>query len=262
MLEQSAILAIADIVDDAQTNARTVSKFTDAHPGMTIDDGYAVQDELLIRWQARGRRLAGLKAGLTSKAKMEQMGVHVPSFGMLMADTCYPESSVIPMAGLIHPRVEAEIAFVTREELSGSGLTIDDVLRATDYVQPALEIIDSRFEKFKFDLESVVADNGSSARFVMGGRPRRPEELDLSTIGIVMEKNGEPVAMTSSAAVLGHPATAVSMLVEWLASRARALPAGSIVLSGGATEAIPVASGDQVLARFQDMGTIGVRFGA
>lgn len=260
MLEPQAIRAIADIVDDAQSNAFTVTKFTDAHPGMTIDDGYAVQDELLTRWQQRGRRLVGLKAGLTSKAKMEQMGVHVPSFGMLMADTCYPESSVIPMEGLIHPRVEAEIAFVTREELGGSGLSIDAILAATDYVQPALEIIDSRFEKFKFDLESVVADNGSSARFVMGGRPRKPADLDLSTIGIVMERNGEAVAMTSSAAVLGHPAIAVSMLVEWLASRDRVLPAGSIVLSGGATEAIAVEPGEAIRASFQHMGSVGVRF--
>lgn len=259
MLDASIIGKIATIVDDAQTGAHTITKFTDAHPEMTIEDSYAVQAELLRRWEQRGRRLAGLKAGLTSKAKMEQMGVHVPSFGMLMDDTCFPESSSIPMEGLIHPRVEAEIAFVTKAPLSGT-VSFEEVLAATDYVQPAIEIIDSRFEKFKFDLVSVIADNGSSARFVMGGRPRRPQELDLSTIGIVLEKNGEAVALASSAAVLGNPVQAVQMLVEWLSEQGRTLPAGSIVLSGAATEAVAVRAGDAIAARFQDMGTITVRF--
>lgn len=260
MLDTATIGLIADIVDDAQTNAHTITKFTDAYPAMTIDDGYAVQDELLRRWEARGRRLAGLKAGLTSKAKMVQMGVDVPSFGMLMQDTCYPEGSVIPMAGLIHPRVESEIAFFTKAELAGPEVSIAEVLAATDFVQPALEIIDSRFEKFKFDLISVIADNGSSARFVLGGRPRRPAELDLATIGIVMERNGEPVALASSAAVLGNPVNAIQMLVAWLHKRGRVLPAGSIVLSGAATEAAPVVAGDVVSARFQSMGSVTVRF--
>jgi len=259
MLDSATIGAIATIVDDAQTNASTITKFTDDHPEMTIDDGYAVQDELLRRWEARGRQLAGLKAGLTSKAKMIQMGVHVPSFGMLMRDTCYPENSVIPMAGLIHPRVEAEIAFFTKNDLAGD-VSVEDILAATDFVQPAIEIIDSRFEKFKFDLISVIADNGSSARFVLGGRPRRPTELDLSTIGIVMERDGETVAMASSAAVLGNPVFAVQMLVSWLHERGRILPAGSIVLSGAATEAVPVEAGTAITARFQDMGSITVRF--
>lgn len=260
MLEAATIDSIAATVDQAQSSATTITKFTDAYPGMSIDDGYAVQDELLRRWEGRGRRLAGLKAGLTSKAKMEQMGVDVPSFGMLMQDTCFPEGSRLPMDGLIHPRVEAEIAFVTKQELAGSEVSVADVLAATDFVQPALEIIDSRFEKFQFDLVSVIADNGSSARFVLGGRPLRPEALDLATIGIVMEKNGEAVAMTSSAAVLGHPARAVQMLVAWLHGRGRSLPAGSIVLSGAATEAVAVAAGDAITARFQGMGSITVQF--
>jgi 2-oxo-3-hexenedioate decarboxylase len=260
MLDSATIHAIADTVDMAQTNAQTICKFTDAHPDMSIDDSYAVQDELLRRWQARGRTLAGLKAGLTSKAKMAQMGVDVPSFGMLMGDTCYPDGATISTSELIHPRVEAEIAFVLKDELAGPAVSIDEIFAATDFIQPAIEIIDSRFEKFKFDLVSVIADNGSSARFMLGGRPRRPQELDLSTIGIVLEKNGEPVQMASSAAVLGHPAHAVQMLVSWLHGRGRVLPAGSIVLSGAATEAVEVAPGDAVIARYQHMGSVSARF--
>lgn len=261
MLDAAIIEAITDIVEDAQAAPHTIAKLTDAHPAMTIDDGYAVQDALLARWQAKGRTLIGLKAGLTSKAKMDQMGVREPSFGMLMGDTLDADGGVIPTDRLIHPRVESEIAFVMKDALSGPYVTVDQVMSATDFVQPAIEILDSRFEKFKFDLESVVADNGSSARFVLGGRPRRPHDVDLRTIGMVLEKNGEIVGVASSGAVLGHPAHSVQMLVAWLHGRGRALPAGSIVLTGGATEAIAVASGDAVVARFQDMGSISVRFG-
>ncbi|QTH24805.1 MULTISPECIES: 2-oxo-3-hexenedioate decarboxylase [Sphingomonadaceae] len=261
MLETATIHAIADIVVGAQDGAYTITKFTDAHPDMTIEDSYAVQDELLRRWQARGRKLVGLKAGLTSKAKMDQMGVHVPSFGILMNDTLDPDMGVVPMDKLIHPRVEAEIAFVMKDALSGPDVSVDEIITATDFVQPAVEIIDSRFEKFKFDLVSVVADNGSSARFVMGGRARRPQELSLDTIGIVFEKNGEVVATASSAAVLGHPARAIQMLVAWLHERGRVLPAGTIVLTGGATEAVAVAPGDFISARFQDLGAVSFRMG-
>jgi len=261
VLDVSAIEKMTGIVADAQANAHTIAKLTDSYPDMTIEDGYAVQDALLARWEDQGRVLVGLKAGLTSKAKMDQMGVTEPSFGMLMGDTVDPDGGIVPTDRLIHPRVEAEIAFVTKAELAGPEVSIEDVLAATDFVQPAIEIIDSRFEKFKFDLVSVIADNGSSARFVMGGRPRRPQDVDLRTIGMVLEKNGEVVGMASSGAVLGHPARSMQMLVAWLHGRGRTLPAGSIVLTGGATEAVAVASGDAIVARYQGMGSISVRIG-
>lgn len=260
MLDHATLDRITDQVAQAQAAPHLMPKLTDDFPGLDVDGGYAVQDRLLARWESEGRELIGLKAGLTSKAKMEQMGVSVPSFGILMRDTLDPEGSAIATGDLIHPRVEAEIAFVMKDELGGPHVTIDEVLDATDFVQPAVEVLDSRFEKFKFDLASVIADNGSSARFVMGGRPRRPRDVDLRTIGMVMEKNGEIVAMASSGAVLGHPARSVQMLVEWLHSRGRTLPAGSIVLTGGATEAIGVAAGDAVIVRYQDMGEVSFRF--
>ncbi|ASY44133.1 2-oxo-3-hexenedioate decarboxylase [Sphingobium xenophagum] len=261
MLDALAIEKLTDIVADAQATPHTIAKLTDSYPEMTIEDGYAVQDALLARWESQGRVLVGLKAGLTSKAKMDQMGVTEPSFGMLMGDTIDPDGGVVPTDKLIHPRVEAEIAFVTKADLSGPDLSIDDILAATDFVQPAIEIIDSRFEKFKFDLVSVIADNGSSARFVMGGQPRRPQDVDLRTVGIVLEKNGEIVGTASSGAVLGHPARSIQMLVAWLHGRGRVLPAGSIVLTGGATEAVAVSTGDAIVARYQDMGALSVRIG-
>lgn len=259
MLDAKTISALADRVQQAQDHTHTITKLTDEHPSMSIEDGYAVQEELLQRWIARGDRLVGRKAGLTSKAKMIQMGVDVPSFGLLLSSYARPENGAIEMDQLLHPKIEAEIAFVMKDELRGT-VTIEQVLAATDYVIPAVEVIDSRFENFKFDLPSVIADNSSSARYVTGGRPRDPRELDLRTIGVVIERNGEIQALGASAAVLNHPANAIIMLVEHLAARDQVLPAGSYIMTGGITEAIPVSRGDNVVARFQDMGSISFKF--
>ena len=139
-------------------------------------------------------------------------------------------------------------------------MTRDEVLAATDFVIPAIEIIDSRFSGFKFDLPSVVADNGSSARYVAGGRARYAIELDLSTLGVVMEKNGEVVTMGASAAVMGHPADAIALLVKVLHELGEDLPAGSFVMSGGITEAVAVKPGDHISARYQELGNVSVRF--
>lgn len=254
------IIRLCERVAVAQARGCAIPKLTEDYPALTLEDAYAVQGALRAHYLARGHRLVGWKAGLTSLAKMRQMGVDRPSIGFLTDRMARPESSTISCAGLIHPRVECEIAFVTARDLSGPGCTVEDVLAATDYVIPALEIIDSRFSGFKFDLESVVADNASSALFVCGGRPRYAAEIDLRTLGVVMDKNGETVAMSAAAAVMGHPAAAVAMTVDILASQGLSLPAGSVVLSGGITEAVPVAPGDHVSARFQDLGSVAVRF--
>lgn len=258
-LSATDISALADIVDAAQRDAADIVKLTDSHPDMDLADAYAVQAELCRRWQAAGRRLTGYKGGLTSKAKMVQMGLDTPVFGVLMGDTCVQDGGIVDMAGLIHPKVEAEIAFVTSDDLSGE-VTIDEVLAATEFVLPAIEVIDSRFKDFKFDIQSVVADNTSAARYVVGGAPRRPAGLDLRLLGVVMERNGEVVGTAAGAAVMGHPAASVVALVGWLAESGQSLPAGSVVMTGGVTEAVAVNAGDHVTARVQDLGTVGVRF--
>ena len=259
-LSREDIVRLCERVEGAQTRAYAIPKLTDEYPAMTIADGYAVQSELRHRYLAAGHKLVGWKAGLTSKAKMQQMGVSVPSIGFLTDRMARPENSAITVSDLVHPRVECEVAFVTKQTLRGPGCTREDVLAATDYVLPAVEIIDSRFSGFKFDLPSVVADNGSSARYVGGGRPRYVEDIDLRTLGVVMEKNGEIVALGASAAVLGHPAEAIAMLVNILADLGEELPAGSFVMSGGITEAIAVKPGDSIVARFQDLGSVSMRF--
>ena len=259
-LTPEQIATLTDRVEAAQRDAKAIPKLTDDFPGMTLDDGYAVQMALRQRWLARGVRQVGWKAGLTSKAKMVQMGVNVPSIGFLMADMSRPESSVVQTNDLVHPRVECEVAFVTKAPLAGANVSRDEVLAATDFVLPAIEIIDSRFSGFKFDLASVVADNGSSARFVTGGRPRYAQDVDLPSLGVVMEKNGETVTMGAAAAVMGHPADAVALLVKVLHELGETLPAGSFVMSGGITEAVAVKPGDTILAHYQALGSLSVRF--
>ncbi|HEY0520406.1 MAG TPA: 2-oxo-3-hexenedioate decarboxylase [Ilumatobacteraceae bacterium] len=258
-LSPTTISGLADTVDSAIRNAADIVKLTDSEPDMDITDAYAVQAELARRWQAEGRRLTGYKGGLTSKAKMAQMGLDTPVFGVLMGDTCVADGDAIDTTQLIHPKVEAEIAFVTSSELSGD-VSIDEVLSATEFVLPAIEVIDSRFKDFKFDIESVVADNTSAARYVVGGAPRRPHDLDLRLLGVVMERNGEIVGTAAGAAVMGHPAASVVALVQWLAAAGKSLPAGSLVMTGGVTEAVAVHAGDHVTARVQHLGTVGVRF--
>jgi len=258
-LSASVISELATVVDDAQRNASEIVKLTDDRPEMDLADAYAVQAELLRRWQGEGRRLTGYKGGLTSKAKMVQMGLDTPVFGLLMGDTCVPDGDVVDMKRLIHPKVEAEIAFVTSRELSGD-VSIDEVLAATEFVLPAIEVIDSRYKDFKFDIQSVVADNTSAARYVVGGSPRRPAGLDLRLLGVVMERNGEVVGTAAGAAVMGHPAASVVELVKWLAGAGKSLPEGSLVMTGGVTEAVAVFAGDHVSARVQHLGTVGVRF--
>lgn len=259
-LDEHTIAALAEHLENCQREVRDTPKITDGHPAMDWDDAYAIQDRILARKTARGARVIGYKAGLTSHAKMRQMGVTDPVFGFLVDEYSVAEGAEVPVASLIHPKVEPEIAFVTRSELRGPGCHVGSVLAACDLVLPGIEVIDSRYRDFRFDLKSVVADNTSAARFVVGGRGASARDLDLRTLGVVLEKNGQPVALGAGAAVLGHPASAVAMLVNHLGRRGQSLPAGSLVLSGGITEAVAVQAGDHVTLRVQHLGSVSLRF--
>ena len=259
-LNPSTVAALAEHLETAELQARDVVKITDAYPDMDWADAYAIQDAIRARKEARGQRTAGLKAGLTSFAKMRQMGVDTPVFGFVSDYMARPDGGEIAMHELIHPKVEAEICIVTKAPLYGPGCHVGTVLGAIDFVVAAVEIIDSRYRDFKFDLKSVIADNTSASRFVVGTQARDPQGLDLRTLGVVLEKNGRIQAMAAGAAVLGHPATAVAMLANHLGARGQHIPAGTFVMTGGVTEAIPVAAGDHVDVRFQDLGSVSVRF--
>ncbi len=259
-LDRNTIEELAAHLETAELNAQDVVKITDAHPDMDFDDAYAIQTAIRQAKLARGQRFAGMKMGLTSRAKMTQMGVETPIYGFLMDYMAHGDGDQIQIDRLIHPKVEPEIALVTRSDLRGPGCHIGDVLAATDFVVPALEVIDSRYRDFKFDLKSVIADNTSASRFVAGGCARDPREIDLRTLGVVLEKNGEVVATGAGAAVLGHPANSVAMLSNMLAARGEYIAAGTFIMTGAVTEAIPVTKGDSVIARFQGLGSISVRF--
>lgn len=259
-LTTQEIASIAELLDNARHSDNGVTKVTDANPGMTHEDAYAVQDVLRERAKARGERLVGLKMGLTSRAKMKQMGVESPIRGFLTDAHVVMEGTPIDTAPLIHPKVEPELAVITKTALKGPGIDRAQAMAAIDSVVGALEIIDSRYENFRFDLTSVIADNTSAARFITSTAALGPNDADLATLGVVFEKNGELVATGAGAAVLGHPAESLAELANMLGERGEEVPAGTLVLLGGITAAVRVEAGDTVTARFQHLGALSATF--
>lgn len=251
---------LAEHLENAELKAYDVTKITDDYPDMDYEDAFNIQWEIRRRKVARGHKIVGMKMGLTSWAKMAQMGVEQPCYGFLADYFSCPNGAAIDTSKLIHPKVEAEIAFVTKAPLKGPGIHVGDVYAATDFVLPAVEIIDSRYRDFKFDIKSVIADNSSSSRFVTGGRCLPVDHMDLSTAGVVMEKNGEIVELSTGAAVLGNPAESVAMLANMLGERGEEIPAGTFIMTGGVTAAVAVAAGDSITVRYHDMGSINMRF--
>lgn len=259
-LDDKTVQALAEHLERAEREAFEVEKITDGYPDLDFEDAYAIQWAIRALKEKRGHRVVGLKMGLTSWAKMEQMRVSQPIYAHLFDYFAVNEGQAIRTQDLIHPKVEAEIGVVLNRELRGPGCTIADVMAATECVLPCMEVIDSRYRDFRFDLVSVVADNASSARFVTGGVMRRLDGLDLKALGIVIEKNGEVVATGAGAAVLGHPLASVAMLADMLAERGKTIPAGTFVMTGGITAAITAEAGDCFVARYQGLGSISLRF--
>ena len=259
-LSPEVIAQLAEHLENAELNAQDVTKITDDYPDMDFQDAYDIQWEIRRRKESRGNRIVGMKMGLTSWAKMAQMGVEQPCYGFLADYFSCADGAAIDTSKLIHPKVEAELAFVTSKPLKGPGCHAADVFAATECVMPAVEVIDSRYRDFKFDLTSVVADNSSSSRFVTGGRPVSVDYMDLRTVGVVMEKNGEIVDMSTGAAVLGNPAESVAMLANMLGERGEEIPAGTFVMTGGVTAAVAVEPGDTILVRYHELGTLSMRF--
>ncbi len=259
-LSKGTIAELAEHLENAELQAHDVKKITIDYPDMDWEDAYDIQWEIRRRKEARGTKVIGLKMGLTSYSKMAQMGVENPLYAFLADYFSIPDGGTVKTSELIHPKVEAEIAVLTNKELSGPGCTIAHVLDAVSSVVPAVEVIDSRYENFNFDLKSVIADNASSSRFVTGGNIKRIEDVDLKTLGVVMEKNGQVVELGAGAAVLGHPAAAVAMLANMLAERGQVIPAGTFIMTGGITAAVAVEAGDHVTVRYQDLGQISFSF--
>lgn len=226
---------------------------------LSLAEAYAVQDALVAARVAAGDSVAGAKLGLTSKAKQQQMGVDEPAYGWVLGSSVLPPSGEVRLAELIHPRAEPEIVFVIGSELSGADVTADDVLDATERVVGGIEVIDSRYEAFKFTLPDVIADNTSAARVAIGTAGVAPRDVDLRAIECTFAIDGEVVGTATGEALLGDPAECVAMLVRHLARSDRGLEAGWVVLAGAPLEARPLAPGTVATASYSVLGDVTVR---
>jgi 2-keto-4-pentenoate hydratase len=250
--------SMADALIAAERERKPIAPFTDAVPGLDAETGYQAQRLVVQHRLDRGERLIGAKLGLTSRVKQEAMGVHEPLYGWLTSGMAHPHGEPLPLGELIHPRAEPEIAFLIGREIRPPA-TITSVLEATEAVLAAVEVLDSRYEDFRFRLPDVVADNASGSRIVLGPCARRPGDLcDLRLLGCVLRAQGDVVATAAGGAVMGHPAAAVAWLVNRLSPGDWRLEPGALVLSGGLTAPVPMGPGSVVSAEFDGLGTIDV----
>jgi 2-oxo-3-hexenedioate decarboxylase len=252
MLSNDDVDAFAQILDRATLDVCAVTKLS-ATKDFTLDEAYAIQRAGIALRKLRGDGLVGMKMGLTSRAKMQQMNVAVPIYGHLTKHMILDDGGTVQRSAHIHPRVEPEVAFLLGRDLEGP-VTPAQALLAIDGVCCALELIDSRYEKFQFTLADVVADNGSSSRFVLGNVVR-PRDFDTGNLGMVMTKNGVLAECGSSAAIYDHPARSLATLANQLALVGEKLKAGAIVMTGGATAAIALDAGDRVRVDVQGLGS-------
>lgn len=221
---------------------------------------YEIQREGLALRLADKHRLVGRKIGLTSKAMQSSMGVFEPDYGYITDYMLRYEGQPIIISELISPKVEPEIAFVLKEDLSGPGVTIADVLRATAGIMPAIEVIDSRIKDWKIKIQDTIADTASIGRVILSGTLLPIDNIDMRYMGLVLEKNGETAATAAGAAVLGHPANAVVWLANKMGEFNISLKKGEIIMSGSFTAACPVVSGDSISCYFDRLGKVSAYF--
>lgn len=255
-LDTGIVSQLAQRLEKARKDRVPIQRITEEFPDLTLADAYRIQDALRLLQLGSHTSPAGLKMGFTSRAKMTQMKVRDPINGYLTAAGRLPAGGSVRRDDFIFPRVEAEIAVVTSRPLRGPGCTIAQVQAAVDHVLPALELIDSRYPNYGFDLPSVIADNTSAAAFMTGEQGVRCEGLDLKTLGVVILRNGEVAATAAGAAVLGSPLNSIALLANMLGKRGREIPAGTLILTGGITEAVPINAGDHFTFNFQHLGAI------
>ena len=259
-MNPNLIEQLGDELYGALTACQVLEPLSSRHPEITIEDAYAIQQRLIARRLDAGERIVGKKIGVTSQAVMNMLGVFQPDFGILLDGMVYNEGQPIEARTLIQPKAEGEIAFVLKHDLMGPGVSAADVIAATQGVMACFEIVDSRIRDWKIKIQDTVADNASCGVFVLGDRLVDPCEVDLSTCGMVLEKNGEIVATGAGAAALGHPANAVAWLANTLGAHGIALEAGEVVLSGSLGIMVPVAAGDNLRVTIGGIGGCSVRF--
>lgn len=243
----------ADALTAARRDRTAIPPLTDSFPELDQPTAYAVQR---LQRDAAGA-LAGWKLGVTSRAKQQQVNIDAPVYGYLAASDALDLGEPLVVSQQIQPRAEPEIVLVMGRDLSGAHVTAADVLAATEAVAVGIEILDSRYQDYRFTIPDVVADNTSAGRYVVG-TPVPAAGIDLRLVGVVLEHNGEVYGTASGAASLGHPAAAVAWMVRALAEHGEGLRAGEVVLSGGLTAAVPLVAGDVVVASIDRLGSVEI----
>ena len=260
MMDPPKVEACADALLAAEHDRVPIPPLTESWPAISALEAYAIQERMVAARLAGGETILGWKVGLTSKAMQEQLGVDQPDYAPILSGWFPPEGEPIPFEALIAPRGEAEIAFELSRPLRGPGVTATDVLAATRGVRPAIEVIDSRIEGWKIRLPDTIADMASSARVVVGAPFTPVGDVDLKTIEVTFERNGEVVARGIGSAVLGDPAAAVAWAANTLGALGVTLEAGHIVMPGAMHASVAAARGDTFRATFDRLGSVEVRF--
>jgi len=251
---------------EAERNRRQIRLLSLDFPDATMDDAYRVQAALVKRKVASGLMIKGWKIGLTSKAMQSTLAIDIPDSGILFDDMFFDDGGIVPADRFIQPRIEAEIAFVMKAPLAGPDVSIDDVLDATDYITPALEILDTRIERINKETGEVrtffdtISDNAANAGIVIGGRTSGPREADLRWIGAILSRNGEVEETGLGAGVLDHPAKGIVWLANRLHQYGMQIAAGQVVLSGSFVRPVEARHGDSIVADFGPHGTISIAF--
>lgn len=265
-LSDTIIADMAARLDAAEKSGVQIGQFSREQPDMTIDDGYLIQRAWVANKIASGRKLIGHKIGLTSRAMQRSSNINEPDYGALLDDMLFANNADIPISRFIEARVEVELAFVLKDRLSGPNCTIFDVLKATDYIVPAIEIIDARIRRVDPEtgvtrkVFDTIADNAANAGLVIGGNPVRPDAVDLRWISALIHRNGVIEESGVAAAVLGHPAMGVAWLANKLAPWGETLEPGEIILGGSFTAPVFASAGDSFHVDYGSLGSISVRF--
>ncbi|WP_408646352.1 2-oxopent-4-enoate hydratase [Thiosocius teredinicola] len=260
-VDDKRIQQLGDELFSALRTREMIEPLTEREPAITIDDAYHISLRLVERRVADGERIIGKKIGVTSKAVQNMLNVHQPDFGYLTDRMVYGNGDEMPISEqLIQPRAEGEIAFILKKDLSGPGVTNADVLAATEAVMPCFEIVDSRIRDWKIKIQDTVADNASCGLFVLGDRAVDPRKVDLATVGMVVEKNGQIISTGAGAAALGSPVNCVAWLANTLGRFDIPLKAGEVILSGSLVPLEPVVAGDFMRVEIGGIGSASVRF--
>ncbi|MCG5237958.1 2-oxo-hept-4-ene-1,7-dioate hydratase [Xanthobacter oligotrophicus] len=249
----------AEEILKAEREGKPVTQLSRTFPHMEIEDAYRVQDLWTEERIAKGARVVGHKIGLTSRAMQMASKMTEPDYGRILDDALYNDGAQIPAARFIKPRLEVELAFVMGEDLEGPGVRIYDVMRATEFVVPALEIIDYRTEVPRAIVDTI-ADNAAFGAIVVGGRVIRPMDIDIRWVGATLSKNGIIEESGVSAAIMGHPAAGIAWLVNKLSAVGAKLLKGQIVLAGSFTRPVDIAAGDVITADYGPVGAISISF--